>query len=297
MADQFQQHTLASASSSSLSENLVGSVIPNAEQARQGMRDYNKQFQHFSTPDDEATYDEASENAGDFDNFFELLVIACQLAVGMWIWGVWTWRLRAQTSFRGRAARTLEEEFSVYGFNKYVFMLVGFVKLCCATGMLVSVFIPTALYNNMLFPCFPRAGDAPLKFNCAVSELLLLVQPFSAGGLCVLMAVAMWSHYKVEDPWTKYIPAFFMGTMSAIVLFFSIDLAHIYEITAKGDTLTFWDTLRLRIPPSGFHYMLTRVFLGALACGCAFGWWHFAWTMNAYDLNVRGQYGLLANSK
>jgi len=273
--------------------------VPLAATAKQGVQDYNSQFQRFATPKDEMEYNVKSEGASDLDNIFELIVIACQLAVGVWIWGVWTWRLRAQTSFRGLGARSLEEEFAVYGFGKYTFMFVGFVKLACATGMIVSTFIPTALYNNMLFPCFPEEHDGSVfgTMNCTISFLLLLVQPVAALGLCILMAVAMWSHYIVKDPLTKYIPAFCMGTMSAIVLFFSIDWLHIFAV-ADEDGVTgvnLNDVLRLRIPPTGFHYMLTRVFLGALAWGCVTGWWFFAWTLNAYDLNAPGMYGLLVD--
>lgn len=196
------------------------SAIPSAATAKKGLEDYNAQFQRFSTPKQEAEYDVKSEGASDLDNICELSVIACQLAVGLWIWGVWTWRLRAPTSFRGLGARTLEEEFGVYGFGKCMFMLVGFVKLSCATGMIVSTFIPTALYNNMLFPCFPeKVGGVFGSTNCIISELLLLVQPVSAFGLCFLMAMAMWAHKKVNDPAAKYIPAFFMGTMSAANLY------------------------------------------------------------------------------
>jgi len=37
-----------------------------------------------------------------FSDYFEIFVIGCQMVCGLWIWSVWTWRLRSSTSFRGQ---------------------------------------------------------------------------------------------------------------------------------------------------------------------------------------------------
>lgn len=114
----------------------------------------------------------------DVDTAFSGIVVVCQLAAGLWIWSVWTWRYGADTGFRGGDAKNLADEFKVYGYPHSVFLMVGAIKLLCATCILQSVIVP-------------------------FGSLVLL----SSGGLLVLMLVAVYSHWKVGDPWERSIPA------------------------------------------------------------------------------------------
>jgi len=57
----------------------------------------------------------------------------------------------------------LEEEFKVYGLNSFWLKFVGTVKLAFATGMLAAIFVPTVLYNNALFPCYPGSDILELQ--------------------------------------------------------------------------------------------------------------------------------------
>ena len=248
-------------------------------------------------PLDATTYDTLRKSAPYRSAFtvseawWEVGLIAAQMAVGLWIWSVWTWRLRASTNFRGRDAQTLQEEFATYGLGKHMFALVGLAKLTAATGMLASVFIPTVLYNNMLFPCFPSIKDAPLlelatRDKCYISVGLSLIPPVASAMLVVLMSGAVIAHARVKDAASKYVPAVCMLLLSAFSLFSSFNFS--WESGAS---------FALRIPTTGYHFMLTRVFLGALGLGAAIGWWWFAFTLNAYDLETRGSYGLVANFK
>mmetsp|Transcript_6420 Transcript_6420/g.15867 ORF Transcript_6420/g.15867 Transcript_6420/m.15867 type:complete len:223 (-) Transcript_6420:848-1516(-) len=123
------------------------------------------------------------------------LVIVAQCAVNLWIWSVWTWRFGLDTGFRGRGAASLLNEFEAYGYSVDMMKLVGFVKLSCATLIAVAV----------MYPCAP---------------LLLYV---SSGGLLLLMLVAIVSHIKVADPWTRNIPAFCMAVLSLLTLLGSLE--------------------------------------------------------------------------
>jgi len=238
-----------------------------------------------------SSYNSAFTEGDALAAWWEVALIAAQLAVGLWIWSTWTWRLRVCTSFRGGNAQTLQEEFVSYGLGKFMFALVGLFKLTAATGMLASVFIPTVLYNNMLFPCFPLIKDAPLlelatRDKCYVNVGLALIPPVSSAMLVVLMSGAVVAHARVKDAALKYMPAVCMLLLSAFSLFSSFNFSR-----ESGASFA------LRIPTTGYHFMLTRVFLGALSLGAAIGWWWFAFTLNAYDLEARGRYGLVTNLK
>lgn len=219
----------------------------------------------------------------------EVGLISAQMAVGLWIWSVWTWRLRASTSFRGGNAQTLQDEFATYGIGNFVFALVGLLKLTAATGMLASVLIPTVLYNNKMFPCVPSTENSPLlelatRDKCYINVALALIPPFASAMLVVLMSGAVVAHARVKDAPVKYVPAVCILLLSAFSLFSSFKFS--WESGAS---------FALRIPTTGYHFMFTRVFLGALGFGAAIGWWWFAFTLNAYDLEARGRYGLVAD--
>lgn len=245
----------------------------------------------FDTLRKSAPYDSAFSVVDEIAAWQEVGLIAAQMAVGLWIWSVWTWRLRAGTSFRGRDAQTLQEEFATYGLGKYQFALVGLAKLTAATGMLASVFIPTVLYNNMLFPCFPSSKDASLlelatRDKCYVNVGLALIPPVASAMLVVLMIGAVVSHARVKDAALKYVPAVCMLLLSAF--------SHVSSFNFSSESGV---SFALRIPTTGYHFMLTRVFLGAVGLGVATGWCWFAYTLNAYDLEARGKYGLVASKK
>ena len=189
---------------------------------------------------------------------WEVALIAAQMIVGLWIWSVWTWRFRAGTSFRGRNAQTLQDEFATYGIGKFLFAVVGVIKLTAATGMLASVLIPTVLYNNMMFPCFPASKNAPLlelatRDKCYINVVLALIPPIASAMLVVLMSGAVVAHARVNDAALKYVPALCMLLLSAFSLFSSFNFSE-----ESGASFA------LRIPTTGYHFMLTRVFLGAL---------------------------------
>lgn len=231
----------------------------------------------------------SSEPYGGAGDAWEVALIAAQMAVGLWIWSVWTWRLRASTSFRGRNAQTLQDEFATYGIGKFQFALVGMIKLTAATGMLASVLIPTVLYNNMLLPCFPATKNAPLlelatRDKCYGTVALALIPPSASAVLVVLLCGAVAAHYRVKDAALKYVPAVCMLLLSAFSFFSSFHFS-----------LESGASLALRVPTTGYHFMLTRVFLGACGFGAAIGWWWFAFTLNAYDLEARGRYGLVTD--
>jgi len=117
------------------------------------------------------------------------LVFVAEAAIGLWIWSVWSWRLRMDTSFRAVGAKNLLQEFQSYGYPSWLFMLVGVVKTSFATMLVLAIIFPM--------------------------RILTLV---GASGMCFLMSVAVLSHAKVKDPATKFVPAASMLTCSVYLL-------------------------------------------------------------------------------
>lgn len=118
------------------------------------------------------------------------LTFVAEAGIGLWIWSVWSWRLRMDTSFRGKEAKNLLEEFKVYGYPTWVFKLVGAVKTSMASSLILTIIYPM--------------------------KILTLI---GASGMFFLMTVALISHAKVKDPFTKYIPALSMWTLSSFILY------------------------------------------------------------------------------
>ena len=92
----------------------------------------------------------------------------------------------ATTSWRGGNAQNLREEFAVYGLPSWFVWVVGFLKLLCATLLIVGVWVPA------------------------------LTKP-AAVGMAVLMLGAVTMHFKASDPPKRALPAFTMLVLSVIV--------------------------------------------------------------------------------
>ncbi|MCU0223529.1 MAG: DoxX family protein [Acidobacteria bacterium] len=110
-----------------------------------------------------------------------------QAVIALGIFNVWLLRFGKPTQWRGGTARTLKEEFAVYGLPPWFMWVVGFLKLLCATLLIAGIWVPA------------------------------LAKP-AAAGLAVLMLGAVVMHFKVKDPLMRALPAFTMLVLCAIVL-------------------------------------------------------------------------------
>ncbi len=109
-----------------------------------------------------------------------------QITVGLGLLNVWLVRGRSATSYRGGAAKTLQEEFATYGLPGFAFYLVGALKIGAAVVLLAGVW--------MALP---------------VRE--------AAGLVAVLMIGALAMHFKVGDPLMKSLPAGLMLALSGVI--------------------------------------------------------------------------------
>jgi hypothetical protein len=114
------------------------------------------------------------------------LVIVLQLTVALGILNVWLLRSGRATPFRGGGAKTLREEFAVYGLPYWFMCVVGVLKVGLALSLLAALW-------------FHRVS-----------------QP-AAIGLGLLMLGAFVMHLKVKDPVKKALPSIAVFAMCAAV--------------------------------------------------------------------------------
>ena len=109
-----------------------------------------------------------------------------QVVIALSIFNVWLVRYNKATKWRGGSAKSLKEEFQLYGLSDAVMGTVGFVKLLLAALLIAGVWLP------------------------------FLVKP-AAAGVALLMAGAVAMHMRVRDPLIKSLPAFTLLVLALIV--------------------------------------------------------------------------------
>lgn len=119
-----------------------------------------------------------------------IAVIVAQVVIALGIANVWLVRSKRSTAFRGGAAKTMEEEFAVYGLSPTMMRLVGAAKLGLAALLVVGIWVP------------------------------VLVRP-AAIAMALLMVGAVSMHVKVKDPPVKALPASVMLVLSVFVAVFA----------------------------------------------------------------------------
>lgn len=120
-------------------------------------------------------------------------VIAVQVLIALAMLDVWLLRYERPLRARGGDARTMVEEFKVYGLPDWMLPLVRVLKLGAGTLMVVGIWYPVA---------------------AAIAGIILVV----------LMGGAILMHLKVKDPLLKSVPATFFFVLSCYVVFAYRDL-------------------------------------------------------------------------
>ena len=114
-------------------------------------------------------------------------IFLTQLLIAFGIYSVWLLRINQPTHWRGGTARTMEEEFHVYGLSTNVMRVVRVLKLLAATCLVAGLW------------------DPPLALAGGV-------------GMAALMFAAVAMHVKVGDPLRKSIPAASLFLLSLFVV-------------------------------------------------------------------------------
>jgi VIT1/CCC1 family predicted Fe2+/Mn2+ transporter len=110
-----------------------------------------------------------------------------QLVVGLGLLNVWLVRSGSATAYRGGEARSLREEFAVYGLPTFAFYVVGGLKVASALVLIAGVW-----------------ETLPVRLAASV--------------IAALMVGALVMHVKVGDPAKKAVPASVMLVLSAAII-------------------------------------------------------------------------------
>lgn len=113
-------------------------------------------------------------------------LIVLQVVIALGIFNVWIVRFGKATEWRGGEATTMRQEFAVYGLPGWSVQLIGALKLLCAAGLIVGIWLPRVTFA-------------------------------SATGLAILMLGAIAMHIKVKDPLKKSLPALIMLVLCLLV--------------------------------------------------------------------------------
>lgn len=113
----------------------------------------------------------------------QTVISVLQVIVALSLLNVWLLRFHKGTAYRGGGARSMREEFAVYGLPAWLTYVVGALKVGAAICLLAGLW---------------------LHFLVLPAALLI----------CILMVGALAMHAKVRDPLKKSLPALFMLTAS-----------------------------------------------------------------------------------
>lgn len=117
----------------------------------------------------------------------EQITTTLAVLIGLSLLNVWMIRINRPTNYRGGEAKTMREEFRVYGLPDSLFLLVGGMKIGVAALLIGSIWLPQ------------------------------FVQP-AAIVLSILMLGAVLMHFKVSDPLRKAVPALLLFGLSVCLL-------------------------------------------------------------------------------
>ena len=118
----------------------------------------------------------------------DLVTILIQVFIACAMLDVWLIRYNRPGVFRGGDAKTMAEEFEVYGLPVWFRNFIRVAKLSAGAAMIVGIWIPVA---------------------AVVAGI----------GLAVLMAGAVTMHIKVKDPIYKAFPSSLFLVLSLVVAY------------------------------------------------------------------------------
>lgn len=114
--------------------------------------------------------------------------IALQLIVAISLIYVWLIQQNKPTRWRGGNAKSLTEEFKVYGLPEWLFFTVGFLKVGLSVLLIMAIWFPA------------------------------LIQPVSIS-IAVLLLGSIIMHLKIKDPIVKSYPALLFLALCMVIAF------------------------------------------------------------------------------
>jgi hypothetical protein len=121
----------------------------------------------------------------------DYVIIILKVIISLSILNVWLIQPKKPTKWRGGNAKTIFEEFEVYGLPKTFCYLVGFLKVSLALILLASIQYETLTLIGSL-------------------------------GLALLLLGSIIMHIKVKDEWYKSFPALLFIVLNLTIVYFSL---------------------------------------------------------------------------
>jgi len=121
----------------------------------------------------------------------DYVIIVLKVIVSFSILNVWLVQPKKPTKWRGGNAKTIVEEFEVYGLSKSLHYVIGSLKVGLALLLLASI-----------------------QF-----ESLTLIGSL---GLAILLLGSVIMHFKIKDPMYKSFPAFLFILMNLTIAYFAV---------------------------------------------------------------------------
>ena len=121
----------------------------------------------------------------------QLFLQALQVVVAVVLLVTWTVNFNRNTRFRGGDAKSMKQEFEVYGLPTQSVYVVGGLKIVASIGLLVGLAFPS-------------------------------IVPASAAVIVLLMVGAFAMHIKIRDTIERTFPSAAILTSSVLILLFSV---------------------------------------------------------------------------
>ncbi|MBT8266894.1 MAG: DoxX family protein [Bacteroidia bacterium] len=118
----------------------------------------------------------------------DYIAVVFQIIVGLSILNVWLLQSKKPTAWRGGNAKTIIEEFKVYGLPVWMCYVIGTLKVLLAIGLILSIWYPQ-------------------------------LKQVSAIGLAILLIGSIAMHVMIEDPFKKSLPASLFLLMCLYIAF------------------------------------------------------------------------------
>lgn len=107
-----------------------------------------------------------------------------QVVVALCLLNVWLIRYRRSTAYRGGNARSMREEFELYGLPTWSIYVIGTMKVGAALCLLAGLWLPMLVLPAAILICILmigalamhlKVGDSALKSLPALSILVLSI--------------------------------------------------------------------------------------------------------------------------
>ena len=120
----------------------------------------------------------------------ETIATLVQLTIATVIFFVWTVRFNRDTNYRGGEAKSMREEFKVYGLPEWALPLVGSTKIALAVTLVAGIWIPLPVKTAALFMAALMAGAVIMHLRIRTDHISKAVPAMGMLAMSLFVAAA-----------------------------------------------------------------------------------------------------------